>query len=62
LREESFDNLGIAFEFKTYGHNFQINFVNSRGIGDTQYLTYNRSNWLKGQFRIGFTISRTFDL
>ena len=62
LREESFDNLSIAFEFKTYGHNFQINFVNSRGIGDTQYLTYTRSNWLKGQFRIGFTISRTFDL
>jgi hypothetical protein len=62
LRPGKQDNLGIAFEFKTYGHNFQINFVNSRGLADTQYLTYNTSNWLKGEFRIGFTISRNFDL
>lgn len=62
LRQGYYDNIGIGFEFKTWGHNFQINFVNSRGIADTQYLTYGRSNWLDGEFRIGFTISRTFDL
>lgn len=62
LRKGYYDNIGIAFEFKTWGHNFQINFVNSRGIADTQYLTYGRSNWLQGQFRIGFSIQRTFDL
>ncbi len=62
LRQGYYDNIGIAFEFKTWGHNFQINFVNSRGIADTQYLTYGRSNWLDGEFRIGFTISRAFDL
>ncbi len=54
--------LGIGLEFDTGGHQFQLNFTNASGIMPTDYIPYNRSNWLDGQFRLGFTISRQFNL
>ncbi len=54
--------LGIGLEFNTGGHVFQLNFTNSAGIMPTDYLPYTRSDWAEGQFRIGFTISRLFNL
>lgn len=54
--------LGFGLEFNTGGHVFQLNFTNSSGIMPTDYLPYTRSDWAEGQFRIGFTISRLFNL
>ena len=52
--------LGIGLEFDTGGHVFQVNFTNSAGIEPTDYIPYTDLDWTKGQFRIGFTISRAF--
>ena len=61
FRQEGFFNsTGIAIEWKTFGHNFTINFTNSKGLGETQFIPYTYSNWLKGQFRLGFCVSRQF--
>lgn len=54
--------LGIGFEFDTGGHVFQINLTNARGIEPVDYIPNSSSNWLDGQFRIGFAISRAFRL
>lgn len=54
--------LGIGLEIDTGGHIFQINFTNARGIAETDYIPNTQSDWLKGEFRLGFTISRTFNL
>ncbi|MCB0620138.1 MAG: hypothetical protein KDC43_14325 [Saprospiraceae bacterium] len=54
--------VGIGFEFDTGGHVFQVNLTNSTGIVETDYIPYTNSNWFDGQFRLGFTISRTFNL
>lgn len=54
--------LGIGFEFDTGGHVFQVNLTNSAGIEPTDYIPYTQLDWAKGQFRIGFTISRSFRL
>lgn len=54
--------LGIGFEFDTGGHVFQVNLTNSEGMVATDYLVNTRSNWLDGEFRLGFTISRLFNL
>lgn len=54
--------IGIGIEFNTGGHVFQLNFTNSTGIMPTDYIPYTRSDWTEGQFRIGFTISRLFNL
>ena len=54
--------VGLGFEFDTGGHVFQLNFTNAKGIMPTDYLPYTFSNWGDGQWRIGFTISRLFNL
>lgn len=55
--------LGIGFEWETGGgHLFQVNLINARGLTETDYIPYSRSDWSKGGFRIGFTIARKFRL
>jgi hypothetical protein len=54
--------LGLGFEFETAGHSFQINFTNSKGIVGTDYISDTNSDWLNGEFRLGFTISRLVKL
>ena len=53
---------GIGVEFDTGGHIFQVNLTNARGLIETDYITNTTSNWADGEFRIGFTISRVFNL
>lgn len=58
-----YPSIGIGFEFDTSGgHVFQINITNSEGISETDYIPYTRSNWTDGGFRLGFTISRLFNM
>lgn len=54
--------LGIGLEIETGGHVFQVNFTNAKGIMETDYIPNTTSDWLAGQFRLGFTISRKFNL
>jgi hypothetical protein len=49
-------------EWDTGGHVFQLNFTNATGIFETDYIPYTISNWGDGEFRMGFTISRWFNL
>lgn len=57
-----YNPLGIGIELETGGHVFTINFTNSSGITENEFLPYTQSNWLKGQYRLGFNISRNFAL
>lgn len=54
--------LGIGFEFDTGGHVFQINLTNATGLATPDYLPNTTSDWSEGEFRLGFTISRLFNL
>jgi len=54
--------LGIGLEIDSGGHIFQVNFTNATGIMETDYIPYTTTNWLDGEFRLGFTISRLFNL
>lgn len=62
LRPDALNSLSIAFDYSTFGHNFKIDITNSRGFGETQFIPGTVSDWSKGQFRIGFAITRSFDL
>lgn len=53
---------GIGLEFDTGGHVFQINLTNARGMAEPDYIPNTRSSWGDGEFRLGFTISRLFNL
>lgn len=57
-----YPNLNVGLEFETGGHVFHVNFSNTAGLIENDYLPYNGHNWAQGQFRLGFTISRTFQL
>jgi len=57
-----FNPLGVGLEIETGGHVFHLNFSNSAGIIETQYIPYTTKNWLDGGFRFGFNISRVFDV
>jgi hypothetical protein len=54
--------LGLGFEFETGGHVFQLNFTNATAIIETDFIPYTTSNWGDGEFRLGFTVARIFNL
>ena len=54
--------IGIGLEIDTGGHVFQVNFTNATAVMETDYIPYTTSNWLDGEFRLGFTVSRVFNL
>lgn len=54
--------IGVGLEIETGGHVFQINLTNARGIVEPDFIANTQTDWLEGQFRLGFTISRIFNL
>ena len=54
--------IGFGFEFDTGGHVFQVNFTNATGLATTDFIPNTTTNWADGEFRLGFTISRLFNL
>ncbi len=54
--------IGLGLEIDTGGHVFQINFTNATGISEADYIPYTTANWGDNEFRLGFTISRIFNL
>ncbi len=60
LGVDYYNPLGFGVEIKTHAHIFQLNFMNSSGIGEGQFIPYTSSNWSDGEFRFGFTIARQF--
>jgi len=57
-----YDPLGIGLEIETGGHVFNLIFTNATAILENQYIPNTSSSWTKGEFRWGFSISRTFNL
>ncbi|ABG57640.1 conserved hypothetical protein [Cytophaga hutchinsonii ATCC 33406] len=52
--------MGVGVEIETGGHVFQMFVTNNAGIIENNYIANTRSSWGKGEFKIGFTISRDF--
>lgn len=52
--------LGTGVEFSTVGHSFQIFITNYRGIINQQSIMLNQNEFFKGNFAIGFNITRTW--
>jgi len=55
------DPLGFGIEVETGGHVFTLNISNSSAVSEINTLSNTQSDFGRGQFRIGFTISRMFD-
>jgi hypothetical protein len=57
-----FPPLSIGYEVETGGHVFEINFTNASFLDENNIIPATRDNWLKGGFKLGFSISRVFNL
>ena len=60
VRSNYQNSLSAAVEWITFGHNFKVYLTNAGGFGETQFIPYTNTNWAKGQFRLGFCISRKY--
>jgi hypothetical protein len=56
-----YDPSGVGLEIETGGHVFTINFTNAQAISPMNFLSDTESKWTKGQYRLGFAITRVFD-
>lgn len=57
-----FAPLALGVEIETGGHVFHINFTNSSGIIENNFIPNTTDDWLKGGFKFGFNISRVFNI
>jgi len=57
-----FPPLSIGYEVETGGHVFEINFTNASFLDENNIIPNTTDNWLKGGFKLGFSISRVFNL
>jgi hypothetical protein len=55
------DPLGFGIEVETGGHVFTLNVTNGRSISEINSLSSSQADYGRGQYRLGFTISRMFD-
>lgn len=55
------DPLGFGYEVETGGHVFTVNITNSNSVAEMNMLSRTQQRYSRGQYRIGFTISRMFD-
>jgi hypothetical protein len=59
----SFSNpLSIGYEVETGGHVFEINLSNASAINGNNIIPYTIDSWSNGGFKLGFSISRAFNL
>jgi hypothetical protein len=60
---QSFYNcLSVGYEIETGGHVFEINFSNGPYINVNNLIPNSTDTWTKGGFKLGFSISRLFNL
>ncbi len=57
-----YNALSCGIELNTGGHVFEINLSNTSGLVGNNFIPYTTDTWLKGGFKLGFTISRNFNI
>lgn len=60
VRREYTSSFAIGAEWCTNGHNFHFGLSNASLFNEAQFITYTTEKWSKGQYRIGFSITRNF--
>jgi hypothetical protein len=58
----NYNPLGIALEFETGGHVFQLIFTNSLGMMERRMIAETQDDFFSGDVHFGFNITRTFQL
>lgn len=56
------DPVSIGIDIETGGHVFQLHFSNAIGMNERSYITQTTGDFLKGDIRFGFNLSRIFKI
>lgn len=62
LAEGFHNSLSLGFDIETGGHVFQLHFSNSTSMIEKGFITETVGEWGKGEIRLGFNISRVFNV
>jgi hypothetical protein len=54
--------LSLGFDIETGGHVFQLHFSNAVGMNERSYIADPNTDWLEGEIRFGFNLSRVFQI
>jgi hypothetical protein len=54
--------LGVGVEIETGGHVFHLTVTNASGIVENNFLLNTTDDWTQGGMKLGFNISRVFNL
>ncbi len=54
--------LSVGYEIETGGHVFEINLSNGAFINENNIIPLTTDTWTKGGFKLGFSISRAFNI
>lgn len=57
-----YNPLAIGIEIETGGHVFHMNLTNASGIIENHFIPNTRDTWTKGGYKMGFNISRVFNI
>jgi hypothetical protein len=52
----------IGYEVETGGHVFEVNFSNAAYLDENNIIPYTKESWQYGGFKLGFSISRVFNI
>lgn len=55
-----YNSFSLGLDIETGGHVFQLHCTNSAGMFERGFITETTGNWLDGDIRFGFNISRVF--
>ena len=61
VTNKPFSNFGIGYQVATATHAFEVFISASNGIIPQDTYMYNNADWTKGEFRIGFNITRLWE-
>lgn len=57
-----YDPFGLGVEIETGGHVFHITLTNAPAVLENSYIPNTKDSWAKGGIKLGFNISRVFQL
>lgn len=61
VHEDILNSASLGVDIETGGHVFQLHFTNSTSMIDKGFFTETTGDWLKGDIRFGFNVSRVFN-
>jgi hypothetical protein len=60
--DKKYNSVSFGVDIETGGHVFQVHLTNSNGMSEKSFITDTDDKWKNGAIRIGFNISRVFQV